>query len=187
MFCIYLFIFRNIVYNVTCKLPAHKFPTVILSLCRMGYIGGDKEFSCFRCSIAVVGNRFKTIYVRCFVCIIRPFNHIFFTAVGVVGYGRALDKYKMQVGCRSDITKIIGINNIAVCIRGFQPFTRLLLFGQAARVINYISRQFQKFSFGISVFIKICVIHTYKFTTVRSIVLLHNGLNFKGLTVGNKG
>ena len=132
-------------------------------------------------------HRLEAVYIRRFVCVIYPFNHISLTTVGVIGYGWALDKYKVQVGCRSDITKIIGINNIAVCIRGFQPFTRFLLFGQAARVINYISRQFQKFSFGISVFIKICVIHTYKFTAIIGICLLHNGLNSKELTVGNKG
>ena len=187
MFCIYLLIFLNIFYNVACKLPTHKFPTVVLSLRRMRNIRVNKYCACVCLRLVMTRHRLEAVYIRRFVCIIRPFNLIFFTAVGVVGYGRALDKYKMQVGCRSDITKIIGINIIAGCIRGFQPFTRFLLFGQAARVINYISRQFQKFGYGISVFIMLCVIHTYKFTAVINICLLHNGLNFKGLTVGNKG
>ena len=74
-------------------------------------------------------HRLEAVYIRRFVCIIRPFNLIFFTAVGVVGYGRALDKYKMQVGCRSNITKIIGIKHVAVCVCRLYPFTFLLLIG----------------------------------------------------------
>ena len=78
-----------------------------------------KDRRCFGLRLVMTRDRLEAVYIRRFVCVIFPFNHISLTAVGVVGYGRALDKYKMQVGCRSDITKIIGINNIAVCIRGF--------------------------------------------------------------------
>ena len=74
----------------------------------MGYIWRNK------CIRFLIYNRFKAIYILCFIRIISPFYNIFLSPVRVIGHRRTLDKDKMQIRCRSNLGQIIGVNNISV-------------------------------------------------------------------------
>ena len=116
-----------------------------------------------------------------------PFDFIWLSAVGVIGYGGTLEKDKVQVCCRSQIVQIIVINGIAVLIGRFYPFPCLFLICQASSVFYFIFGQSQKLGHRISVFILLCVIYTDKLTGVIGVCFLHNSLNFQRFSIHHIG
>ena len=93
----------------------------------------------------------------------------------------------MQVGGRSNVFQIIGINDIAIAIGGLDPFPLFLFVGQAAGILNYLSCQLQKLGFGVAFFILRGVIHTDELTARIGIGFFDDCLNFQRLAIGDIG
>ena len=188
------FCFTSLFYFITGQQPAHELPAVILAFCRVGYIGGDKRLGRCGAAYCVHFARFfcqhcwlEAVHVRRFVGVIGSFHHIRFAAVGVVGDGGVFDENKVQVGGRSDVFQIIGVNGIASVIGGFDPFALFLLVRQAAGILNFVSYQLQKHGFGVAVFILRGVIHTDELTARIGIGFFDDRLNFQRLAIGDIG
>ena len=135
----------------------------------------------------MAGSRLKAIDVVRFIRVVGSLHHIRFSAVRVIGDGGTLDKDKVQVGGGSNIFQRIGVNDIAVLIRGLDPFSLLLLIGQAAGILDLVSCQLYKGGNGIPVFILRGVIDTDELTTIIGISFLYNRLNCQRLAVGDIG
>ena len=105
-------ILRNI-NNVAGDLPAHKLPAVVLTLCRVGNIGWTENILV---TLALVIDRLEAVNIGILLIVELLSDDVRFTAVGVVGDHRALEKHKVQIRCRGDGINLVGINRVTVFV-----------------------------------------------------------------------